>query len=73
MSAGDAARRHDGAETVMNPSDIDPADKLAEQIRDEFAWRYARDPQFRKNYNSFLRSLGVPVMPDDETDTTTRH
>lgn len=71
MSARDAARHRDGAETV-SPSDIDPADKLAEQLRDEFAWRYREDAIFRRNYNAFLRSLGVNVVPDDE-DHITRH
>jgi hypothetical protein len=35
---------------------------FAQELNDEFVREYANDPQFRADFNAYLRTLGVPVV-----------
>jgi hypothetical protein len=42
---------------------------IAAQLNAEFVQLYAEDETFRRQFNSYLRGLGVPVMPDEPQRT----
>ena len=44
----------------------------AQELNEEFRARYREDAQFRRNFNDYLRGLGVAVMPEHGEDNT-RH
>jgi hypothetical protein len=37
---------------------------IAAELNDEFVQRYAEDAMFRREFNAYLRTLGVNVVPD---------
>jgi hypothetical protein len=53
--------------------------RFAQELNDEFKERYATDAAFRASFDSYLRSLGVPVVDEpprtlkDIADGLTRH
>ena len=42
---------------------------FAQEMNDQFVRTYREDPQFRAEFNSYLRTLGVNVVPDEPPRT----